>query len=193
MNDIRPHKQKLRSQAKEYRMSMPAEEKQRADERIASRLLNMWSFRDASRIFIYVSTPIEVDTRYIIDRALEAGKKVAVPLCEENSRTMNFRYITSLSQLEKGCFGVMEPNPETSEPVTDYSDGICIVPALMFDSCGYRLGYGKGYYDRFLSGFGGESIGLCYSAGYTDTLPHGKYDRKIGLFVTESRLYISSR
>lgn len=193
MDDIRPLKQRLRERAKEYRLSMPEEEKKRADSKITERLLNMWSYRDASLILIYVSTAIEVDTRGIISKALEAGKRVAVPLCDAKNRTMSFRYINSFSQLEEGYFGVLEPNPEECEEVSDYSAALCIVPALMFDSNGCRLGYGKGFYDRFLSSFGGESIGLCYSAGFTESLPRGKYDRKINLFVTESRIYLSSR
>ena len=63
-----------------------------------------------------------------------------------------------------------------------------MVPALSYDLNGYRLGYGKGYYDRFLSRFAGDTVGLVYESCLCDTLPHGKFDRRAGKIVTEARV-----
>lgn len=187
--DIRPVKMRLRKEAKEYRLSLSAEEKQRNDRKIANKLLNLWTFRDAQTLIAYMSTEIEVDTRYLIERAWELGKKVAVPRCVEGTRNMIFYYIDSFDDLENGAFGVMEPDPKKCLPVTDFDKSICVVPALVFDKKCFRLGYGKGYYDRFLAAFRGTAVGICYEGCRKDTVPHGKYDKSLDLFITENRIY----
>jgi 5-formyltetrahydrofolate cyclo-ligase len=101
---------------------------------------------------------------------------------------MDFFIINSLDDLEDGYFGVREPNPGTATKVTTTEKTVCIVPAFLFDEKGYRLGYGKGYYDRFLSKFGGKTVGICYEENIRDSLMHGKYDRPVTLIVTEKRI-----
>ncbi len=187
--DIRPLKMRLRNEAKNYRLSLDKQEKDRLDHKIANKLLNLWSFRDASAIFAYMSTDIEVNTAEIIETAWALGKKVAVPRCIPGTRNMKFYYITDHSQLESGSFGVREPNPDVCTEAVETDNSVCVVPALVFDKNCYRLGYGKGYYDRFLTDFKGNAIGLCYEACRQDSLPHGKYDRSLELFITETRIY----
>ena len=87
--------------------------------------------------------------------------------------------------LKNGLYGVLEPDPSRSRPALSGGNALCIVPGLGFDSKGYRLGYGKGYYDRFLSGFHGITVGLCYSACTKWMLPHGYYDRPVDILITE--------
>lgn len=193
INDIRPVKNRLRNMAKEYRLSLPKSEKAVIDRKIENKFLNMWQYREAELIWIYVSTEIEVDTRYIIETALKDGKRVAVPKCINGTRDMDFYLIKSFSCLESGAFGVLEPKEELCERLEDYSSGVCIVPALMFDDSGYRLGFGKGYYDRFLAKFSGQTLGLCYNACLKDKLPHGKYDRRVEKIVTQSKIIITNQ
>lgn len=190
--DIRPVKDKLRKASREYRQSLPESEKQRLDRKIENKFLNMWQYREAELILIYVSTEIEVDTKYIIETALKDGKKVAVPKCIDGTRNMDFYIIDSFSCLEGGAFGVLEPVPEKCEKLEDFSNGVCIVPALMFDESGYRLGFGKGYYDRFLANFSGQTLGICYNACVKECLPHGKYDRQVEKIVTQSKIMITN-
>ncbi len=188
MNDIRPIKQKLRSESKQYRRSLDSEYKNILDNKIANRLFNTWQYRESEIILCYVSTEIEVNTETVITRALADGKKVAVPRCVENTRFMEFYFIKSFDDLESGFMGVLEPIPEKCEKMTDFTSGLCIVPGLMFDMFGYRLGYGKGYYDRFLLNFCGETLGICYNACVKEQLPHGKYDKRIDKIITQSKM-----
>ncbi len=192
LNDIRPLKNKIREKCKKLRTEMTAPQKERLDRKITAKLLNMWQYRDAEIVFTYVSTDIEVDTREIIKRALLDGKTVAVPKCVDGTRLMDFYVIKSFSDLESGAFGVLEPIPDKCEKITDFSKGLCIVPALAFDRAGYRLGYGKGYYDRFLSNFCGETLGLCYNACMQDELPHGKYDKRVDKIITQSNIIFTN-
>lgn len=188
MNDIRPLKQKLRAESKLYRNELSSNEKAELDSKISDRLFNTWQYKSCEVLLTYVSTEIEVDTREIISRALADGKRVAVPRCIDNTRLMDFYFIKDFDYLESGYMGVLEPIPEKCEKMTDFSKGLCIVPALMFDLYGYRLGYGKGYYDRFLSNFCGETLGICYNRCVREKLPHGKFDKCVERIITQSRI-----
>ena len=185
VKSIKELKIRLRAQYRGIRENMDPEEKARQDENIAGRIWAMKEYRREPLFFTYVSKPIEVDTVNLILHALEDGKTVVVPRCVPGTFDMEFYRITSMEDLEKGSFGVLEPVPDRCEKITDFSHGFCIVPGLCFDSHGYRLGYGKGYYDRFLSAFGGYKAGICYSSCIQWNLPHGYYDRPVDVLVTE--------
>ena len=185
--DIRGYKQDLRARAKERRRNMVSEEKQQLDRQISENVCRLKEYRPAKTILIYMSTPIEIDTRGIIKKAWADGKRVAVPRCIPDTRDMEFHYIESLDQLSIGSFSVMEPNPDLPV-VTDFSGCLMIVPGMHFDMKGYRIGYGKGYYDRYMVRFTGISAGLCYSAELKPFLYHGKYDRHVDIVVTDKRI-----
>ncbi|MBR2405708.1 MAG: 5-formyltetrahydrofolate cyclo-ligase [Clostridia bacterium] len=193
IGDIRQLKTRLRAKYRAIRTEMTAEQREHCDSRIAERVRRLWQYRRARQVLTYVSTPIEVDTRRIIAQALADGKRVAVPRCIPDTRQMEFYYISSLDELSPGSFGVDEPQPLPENLVTDLSEGLCIIPAFCYDHTGYRLGYGKGYYDRFLPRFGGNLIGICYSSCVRRHLPHGRFDRPAELLVTENYLRRTDR
>ncbi len=188
VTDIRPIKTELRKKYRAIREAMTPEEKAAIDRDIARQVRRLWQYKKTDTLLIYVSTEIEVDTHGIIRQALVDGKKVAAPRCVPDSRQMEFYYIRSLEELEPGMFGVLEPIPRTENLLTDMDNGLCIVPAFSYDWQGFRLGYGKGYYDRFLSRFEGHIVGVCYSSCVQRSLPHGRYDRPVELLVTEKYL-----
>jgi 5-formyltetrahydrofolate cyclo-ligase len=186
--DIRPIKKQLRSSCKEMRRSMDKTLKQNYDKKIQNKLLNLFIVREADMVLTYVSTPIEVATHDFIEALLKQGKTVAVPKCLNEKGDMDFFIIKSFDDLEDGFFGVLEPNPQKCRAVMPTEKSVCVVPAFLFDEKGYRLGYGKGYYDRYLSNFKGKSVGICYQENIRDSLMHGKYDRPVSLIVTEKRI-----
>lgn len=156
------------------------------DEKILKKFSILRKYKNAQVVFTYVSKSIEVDTYGIIKKCWEDGKKVAVPTCDKETRTMRFYFINSFDDLKKGTFGLLEPIESKCEEVRDFSSGICVVPGFCFDYKAYRLGYGYGYYDRFLQHFGGTTIGLCYSNCITPKLPHGRFDKPVDILVTNS-------
>lgn len=125
-----------------------------------------------------------MDTKQIISAALKDGKKVAVPRCVPNTRQMVFHYITDISELKVGTFGVLEP-PENSPVANDYNNSLMIVPAMIIDKFGYRLGYGKGYYDRYIANYTGVTAGICYTKNIKYKIHYGKYDKKLAYIITE--------
>ncbi len=183
--DLREYKGELRAKAREYRTSLSEKEKSQLDAEIYRRLINTYQYRECKVLLIYASTAIEVDTSRIIEHALRNGRRVALPRCIKGTRDMVFHYITDPSQLESGTFGVMEPTEDL--PVWQQGDGgLAVVPALMLDGFGFRLGYGGGYYDRFLSGFTGETVGITYNRNFCHRLNHGRYDVPLGAVLTEN-------
>ena len=167
---------------------MTPEIKNEQDAAIADQVRRLWQYQQCTVLLTYVSTPIEVDTHRIIRQALEDGKRVAVPRCVPDSRNMEFYYIDSMDELLPGAFGVLEPLPNPDKLYKEREGGLCLVPAFSYDWNGFRLGYGKGYYDRFLSRFEGRMVGLCYSDCVQRVLPHGRFDRQVELLVTEKYL-----
>ncbi len=182
--DIRKYKIELRERCRVFRKSLDPTEKAAMDSQIAERVKKLYQYRSAKVIMVYVSTAIEVDTIQIIQNALQDGKKVAVPRCIPQTRQMEFHFITSLDQLTPGSFSVLEP-PAHYPVVVDFSAALMLVPGFLFDCFGYRLGYGKGYYDRYMSRFNGASVGLCYAAELRPHMYHGRYDRAVDTIVSE--------
>ena len=188
IKNIKEYKKSLRQQYRQIRETMEAEKKFQMDESIFKRILTLKEYKKEMNFFTYVSKEIEVDTMHLIEAALQAGKHVAVPRCVPGTYEMEFYYIQSLEDLAPGMFGVLEPILERCRKVEDFSHGFCVVPGLSFDTQGYRLGYGKGYYDRFLSSFEGFTVGICYHNCVRWKLPHGYFDRPVQLLVTDKYL-----
>lgn len=182
--DIRKYKIELREQCRSGRKLMEKEEKSAKDFAIAERVRKLYQYRYSKVIMVYVSTPIEIDTFKIIANAFKDGKQVAVPRCIPETRQMEFHFITSINSLTPGTFGVLEP-PEFYPIVTDFSSALMLVPGFLFDSFGYRLGYGKGYYDRYMSRFNGSAVGLCYAHELKKHMYHGRYDRRVDTLVSD--------
>ncbi len=185
VRNIREIKMNLRARYRQFREKLGEDRKISLDSTIQSRMLALREYAAADTVFTYVSKPIEVDTIALIKAALANHKLVAAPRCVPDTYDMEFFYITSLDDLEKGSFGVLEPIVSKCRRVTDFPRGFCIVPGLSFDAQGYRLGYGKGYYDRFLAEFGGTTVGICYSGCVQWNLPHGYYDKPVDILITE--------
>ena len=185
--DIRKYKQSIRESQKKARAEMDKDKKAELDRCIAANVRKLREYAPATTLLVYVSTPIEIDTRGIIENAWADGKKVAVPRCIPDTRDMEFHYITSFDELSPGCFSVLEPD-ETLPIVTDFTGCLMIVPGMQFDMNGYRLGYGKGYYDRYMVRFRGSSAGICYSHELKPFMHHGRYDRSVDMVVTDKKI-----
>ncbi|WP_283608623.1 5-formyltetrahydrofolate cyclo-ligase [Faecalispora anaeroviscerum] len=193
VKNIKEVKTGLRSKYRGLREDLSEEEKLRLDSEIQSRLLSLREYSQADTVFTYLSKELEVDTLAIVQAAWANQKRVAVPRCISGTRDMEFYYIRSWQDLERASFGVLEPIVQRCEKVRDESRGFCLVPGFSFDVQGFRLGYGGGYYDRFLSRFGGFTVGVCYSFCVQWNLPHGYYDRSVDLLVTEKYVRRTSK
>jgi len=180
-------KNKLRRRFKQLRREMHG--KSEFDERIFKQLISCEQYNQSDLILAYVSSDIEVDTHKLISYSLEIGKKVAVPKCKTDDCTMQFYIIKSTDDLLDGAYSIKEPNVLSCVPAQITEKSLCVVPGLSFDLDGFRLGFGKGYYDRFLSGFCGTSVGLCYENCLCNEIIRDIYDRNVSLLITEKQVY----
>lgn len=176
----------LRNEYKKKRAEISDKELKSSE--ICNILLNSDTYKNAKIILCYSSLKGEVDTGAVIKQSLEDGKILALPRCIDKEGLMDYYIVGSLENLTKGMFGISEPD-DCCKLLDNYSDSVCIVPALSFDKNGYRLGYGKGYYDRFLEKYNGISIGLCYNDLISEKLPINKFDKKVNAVITENKMF----
>ena len=184
INDIRQYKRELRQRYRMIRENMDSQRKQADDDKILENLLRLPEYQAASALLCFVSTPIEVETRGIITRAFRDKKTVAVPKCLDRKGNMDFFIIKSLDELVSGEFALMEPDIANAPRFSQFDGSICILPAFAFDPEGYRLGFGKGYYDRFLRRYTGVKAGVCYNSCMASRLPRGRYDEAADYIIT---------
>ncbi len=163
----------------EKRNGLDAQEIAKRSKRIQEFLLNSKEFRSAKVVGAYYAFGSEVKTDLIIEQAKALGKKVALPSVEGES--LAFYELSSGKYLVKARFGMMEPLPYGPADKID----LLVVPGIAFDQNGYRLGYGKGYYDKFLAKKKLFSIGLGYSFQLLKSLPSGEYDKRLDAIATE--------
>ena len=107
---------------------------------------------------------------------------------------MSYRAVSSLDELAPAAYGIPEP-PEDApvyDPAKDSGSAICFVPGLVYDRMGYRVGYGKGFYDRYLSAFSGCKIGVVYSDYILKSVPRGRFDVKVDILLTEKGVKMTS-
>ncbi|MBR5559232.1 MAG: 5-formyltetrahydrofolate cyclo-ligase [Oscillospiraceae bacterium] len=181
--DLREEKQALRRLLKEQRAALSAEHTCQWDNAIAQNVINSQWFAKADTLFAYISVGREVDTASIIAAAHQLNKQVAVPRCGEKG-SMSFYIIDGLDDLTDGKYGIPEP-ADHCLPAAATSHSLCLVPALAFDQNGFRIGYGGGYYDRFLAEFPGKSLGLVRSAFLLERIPAERHDLPVDGVVTE--------
>ncbi len=184
IKNIKKHKEQIRNVAKKYRTNLKPEKKKELDIIIQENFLNSDYYTNAQTILAYVSKNIEISTDLILQSVLESGKNLALPKCREGNK-IDFFIVSDLSQLKKGFYDLLEPDKEKCEKLSDIKNSICLVPGLVFDREGYRLGFGKGYYDRFLQSYSGICAGMCYCKLVEDKLPRGFYDKPVNVVFTE--------
>ena len=180
-------KQRLREERLAVREALSEQERAVLDDRITQKLLATSEYAEETTVLTYVSVSSEVSTRMFIECALRDGKTVAVPRCLPG-HCLEFVAIASLEQLVPAPFNLLEPSKDLSALTeSQMSNTICIVPALLVDTKGYRLGYGAGFYDRFLSTYSGKKICLAYQQNLSKTmLPHSEFDVAVDMVITES-------
>lgn len=186
-------RQALRSRFLAQRSLLSPVARTRLSLQIIEALLALPVFRDTNHLFIYCNYHSEVETTELIRRCLRAGKTVSVPLTRPDQSRMAAVAITDPdADLAPGYKGIPEPLPALipSRLLPLETIEIVVVPGAVFDRQGYRLGYGGGYYDRFLSGAAAQArrIGLAFSLQVVERLPVFPHDIPMDIVITEKEL-----
>ncbi len=177
-----PDKDTLRKLYESLRHMIPAAERVKADQKITDCVMGRPEWKNAETICLYMSTPDEVDTKLLLATALNAGKTVVFPRVEDDRLILH--KVQSVGDFTRGSYQILEP--KKSNPIVDpKSVDVYIVPGIVFDKDGFRLGYGKGYYDRLLAGISAPKIGLAYAVQTVAEVAHTSYDVPVTTVVTE--------
>ena len=170
------NKQELRASIRTRKRAMTEEEIVSRSEKLAQLFLNSEAYRNAKTVYGYLPYNQEVRTVPMLEQALRDGKRVAVPKVYGDE--MKFIYLDDLSKVEKGYSGI--PEPILDEPVADDATALVLMPGLAFDPQGHRIGYGGGFYDKFLASEPDHpTLALCYDFQMLPYLETEEFDMPV--------------
>lgn len=188
---IHKRKKELRKKVQELRDALPREERERLSRMIMENLWKVPEFRDARTVLFFISFRSEVDTLPMIERALKEGKVVCVPCTDSSNHQMVASRLLDLEEdLRTGNYDILEPRRECLRPVPPEELDVVLMPGVAFDLTGGRLGYGGGYYDRFLEKCSARCLLLApaFEVQLVEHVPCADHDRHVHKIVTERRI-----
>ena len=181
---IDDEKRKIRSEARQNRDTLTQAQIRLWSEKICENLQAQPFFQAAETVYFYYPLGSEVNLLPLAQQALDLGKQAAFPRVDGNE--MAFYRVSSLQAFAEGAFHIMEP---AGDDVMDNAAALVFVPGLAFDSQGNRMGYGKGYYDRYFARYPGcRKVGVCYGMQRIPQAPCGEFDIPMDMVITECGL-----
>ena len=175
-------KEVIREKMRRRRKTLTYDEVHEKSETIRYKLEGRKAFKEANTIMMYISSFKEPETLPVIEHLLEQGKKVVVPVSSTSTNTIVPTYIESISELQKGAYGILEPS--IIRHIDPSEIEVIVIPGIAFDMHRNRLGFGKGYYDKFLENTNAKKIALCYDFQIVDDVPVADHDRPMDLILT---------
>jgi len=184
-------KQNLKSEITEKRKSLTKEEIKEKSSKIKRNLYSLSEFKDAKNIMFYISFNNEVGTIETIKELLIKNEKnIIVPYVVKNNPILQLSEIKNFNELEPKTFGILEPKENFTREFSYKKLDLVIVPGIVFDKSGHRIGYGYGYYDRFLKKLNKNvvKIGFAFELQIVDKIPEERHDVPMDIIVTEESL-----
>ncbi len=179
-------KQKIRQAMLQRRQALSEAERSRAGAQALEQVKPLLA--DCQRVMLYMPFRGELDTLLVAKWLEEAGKELVLPLTDKKTRILTPALVASLTALQPAAYGILEPKPGHYQPVPPTSLDAVIVPGVAFDPFGYRIGYGGGYYDRFLPRLTSDclTIGYGYEWQIVDRLQPDPWDQKLRYIVSDA-------
>lgn len=181
-------KKELRAFFKERRLAIPEAKKKELDRKIVQRIAASAQFQRASAVFLYAPVKGEINLLPLAHLAQKQGKKIAFPRCDTETEEMRFFELLPEKKLITGAYGIPEPPADAPLCVPD-THTLCVLPALSCDAEGHRLGYGKGYYDKYLQRFDGMTVCAVYGGLLSRALPFEAHDIPAQYICTEDKFF----
>ena len=187
-------KKELRRAAQDNRNKQ--ENKDGLSRSIVDTFMSLPEYADASTVMFYIDVRSEVRTRHALPEALESGKKIVVPWCNDDGQLELF-HLESIQELETGMYGILEPLPELRclpQKQVDLKElDLIMVPGVGFDATGARMGHGKGYYDKLLENARQDTplVALAFECQMFEEIPVAPHDIFMDKIITEQNVYES--
>lgn len=182
------NKEELRKEMKNLRKNMSKEEIFAKSDLICNKLFTLDVIKNAKTVMVYISAFNEVRTQKIIQKLIDDKKRVSAPITNEENKSMSAYYFDDLSKLVKGAYGILEPPMEHMCDISKID--VVVVPGIAFDKNGNRMGFGEGYYDRFLADFKGTKIGIGYKFQCKNNIDVNEYDIAMDYVINEEDIYV---
>lgn len=180
------NKKSLRTNAIKALKEFPREEKEKVEERFLKHLTASTLWKEAKTIGITVAQGFEWNTKPMIEAGWKDNKTVAVPKCAPKEKQLTFYQLNNYNQLEIVYYNLLEPKSEETLKVNKQEIDVLIVPGLLFDKQGYRIGFGGGFYDRFLTDFQNITISMLHSSQLLEGIPKETFDIPVQFLMTEN-------
>lgn len=188
MRNLETSKSDIRKEKLKKRKALIPSEVEEYGRIICDSLFEQDFIKDCKYLLVYADYNNEVSTKRIILKALMKGIEVYMPKVDGDE--MDFFRVFSTDELVTGAFGIREPYAIEHFKFEGKDNSICLLPLSAFDRFGNRIGYGKGYYDKYLAGINVSlSVGLAYSFQETESVPADEFDRKLDLLITEDKIW----
>ncbi|WP_439740978.1 5-formyltetrahydrofolate cyclo-ligase [Bacillus pseudomycoides] len=189
---MKEEKVRLRKKIVEQMNFLSKEQHKTSSEQIVFSLYEQKEWREAETIGITLSMEHEVNTYVIIEQAWREGKKVVVPKCNRETRTMIFRQITNFDQLETVYMSLREPIPALTVETEANEIDLLFVPGVAYTRRGERIGYGGGYYDRYLLQYEGKTLSLAFDFQIVSYIPTESFDQNVQKIITEKETILQN-
>lgn len=188
--DVAAEKERLRRRILHLRELLTPTEVEVKSLKILETVTELPEYRKARVIASYVDKGNEVKTRPLILKTLASRKKVLVPIVDRENRNLVFSEIKGLDELAPGAFDILEPKPDRRRITNLETAGMVFVPGIAWDFDGYRVGWGKGYFDTVLKRLPDKSvaIGLAFDLQIVDRVPRAQFDLPVDMVVTETKV-----
>lgn len=184
-------KRQIREQIKTQRLALASEQIDEASKVISDKLVTLDKFKAASIIFLYSAKKEEVQTKYIFNLAKKMNKQIAFPKVCNITKTMSFYIVESLEELVTNKYGSIvldEPDESRHQQITPNNESVMIAPGIVFDYNKNRVGYGGGFYDKYLAKYPVYVIGICFEFQIVKRLEQEPFDQAVDLIVSEKQI-----
>lgn len=180
-------KKSLRKEMLKKRSQLSKDKRNLLSEDISNSLYQTEYYKQAKTIMAFISFGSEINTRYLIEKSINLGKKIVIPVTIPETKELKVSQLLDYSELELGFYNILTPKEEFLRFVDPSTIDLVLVPGLIFAKNGYRIGYGGGYYDRFLSKLDPKvpKIGIAFDLQVQDRVPTNQYDIPVDFILTE--------
>lgn len=178
----------IREELMDIRGKLGKDEHKKKSRQVVKKLMDSNFYKDANNIMIFISFKNEIDTHEFIKKAIEDGKNIFVPITIPDGRKLKPSHLKNFNELEPGFYNILTPKEEFIRYIDPKDLDLIIVPGLGFDKSGYRVGFGGGYYDRFLSNLKNvKKISIAFDFQILDKVPKDSFDIPVDCIYTEKR------